>query len=197
MHHHRSQHPAESRRVVVRRQWTRRHGRRDQQSTARLAQPVAKGLAPYGVARVHEALGAGLLALFMRPTYTGAKIAGSAVTVSIPAADHRMLHGAVEQCQAGDVLVTRLTLSCDRLLRLAAGVPARGAVVMVPRASAETVCCTGPRRARRRRRRPGPDQGRRARSRYLCHAREAGAERLFYRPIEAEGVIGAASGKRS
>jgi 4-hydroxy-4-methyl-2-oxoglutarate aldolase len=68
------------------------------------------GLAGFGVATVHEAIGrTGYLGPGIRPVHLGSRIGGTAVTAVCWPGDNLMIHAAVEQCRPGDILVVTTT----------------------------------------------------------------------------------------
>src|SRR5512147_2270454 len=74
---------------------------------------VADGLAKFGSATVHEAMGrVGLLKPYMRPIYTGAQVSGTAVTVLLHPGDNWMMHVVAEQIRPGDIVVAAISAEC-------------------------------------------------------------------------------------
>ena len=80
---------------------------------ARADRAATDGLADYGVATVHEAMGrVGLMKPYMRPIYSGAQVSGTAVTVLLHPGDNWMMHVVAEQIKPGDIVVAAITAEC-------------------------------------------------------------------------------------
>jgi len=74
---------------------------------------IAK-LEEFGSATVHEAQKrVGNLKPYIRPIYSGARVAGSAVTVLLQPGDNWMFHAAMEVAKEGDIIIAGCTSDSD------------------------------------------------------------------------------------
>jgi 4-hydroxy-4-methyl-2-oxoglutarate aldolase len=105
------------------------------QNIERADADVVKRLGAHGASTCHEAYGRfGLMKPYMRPIWTGAEAAGTAVTVLAQPGDNWMLHVAIEQCRPGDMLVVACTAdNTDGMFGdlLATSLKARGGVGLI------------------------------------------------------------------
>jgi 4-hydroxy-4-methyl-2-oxoglutarate aldolase len=95
---------------------------------------IVAELGAAGVATVHEAGASGLLDPAITPIQAGARVGGSAVTVSCAPGDNIMVHAAVEVIEPGDILVIATTSPADNGLfgeLLATSVMTRGCAGVV------------------------------------------------------------------
>ena len=122
---------------------------------------LVKRLGALGVATAHEAYGRfGLMKPYLRPVWSGAEAAGTAVTVLAQPGDNWMIHVAVEQCQPGDILVVGCTtdntdgMFGDLLGDLADGARRQGPRHRCRRSRRQSRCVKWAFRCGRRRSRP-------------------------------------------
>jgi 4-hydroxy-4-methyl-2-oxoglutarate aldolase len=79
----------------------------------RVGEDMLEQLQSFGAATVHEAMGrTGLMKPYLRPIFSGASIAGNAITVLVHPGDNWMIHVALEFCKPGDMMVVAVSADC-------------------------------------------------------------------------------------